>query len=151
MKTALKRLMQSLRMKLWKPKEGKRLAQSHKIVTLLAQALFTKTILGENTRALLSSDGKDATECCGPVRDFEEGRNEVEEGGCRSCLLHICTLSHTHTSTFSVVPVPAFNALWRSCPGVLAAALLSDCFIPPFPPRAQLLSFCALPRRREQQ
>lgn len=62
MKRALKGLIQSLLMKLWKPKEGKKLAQSHKIVTLLARALSTKTI-GKNTRALLSNNGKDATEC----------------------------------------------------------------------------------------
>lgn len=33
-------------MKLWKPKEKERLAQGHKIVTLLAQALYTKTVVG---------------------------------------------------------------------------------------------------------
>lgn len=132
MKTALKRLMQSLRMKLWKPKEGKRLAQSHKIVTLLAQALFTKTIVGENTRALLSSDGKHATECCGPVRDFEEGRNEVEEGtvGAVSCTA-THSLTHTHPRSLwfqfqpSMLSGEAALGFWLQPSCLTASSLLS--------------------------
>lgn len=79
------------------------------------------------------------------VGDESEGfrREDGSRGGrgYRSWLLH----------TISGVPVPAFSALQRGLPRVLAVALLSGCFIPPLPPRAQLLSFCALPRRRELQ
>lgn len=46
MKRALKGLIHYLRMKIWKTKERKRLAQGHKMLTPLAQALSTKTIVG---------------------------------------------------------------------------------------------------------
>ena len=80
--------------------------------------------------------------------------------GCGSCLSRIYTQSHTqlhalthsHTLTrtlmFSIFPV---QCSLEGLPWVLAVALLSGCFIPSLPPRAQLLSFCALPRRRELQ
>lgn len=75
------------------------------------------------------------------------------------------SLTHMHTVTYTIARTDTFSQshahayvfyLPSQCsleglPWVLAVALLSGCFIPSLPPRAQLLSFCALPRRRELQ
>lgn len=69
-------------------------------MTLWAQVLFHQNNCGKKTRAFLPNNGKGAAESA--VRDFEEGRNEEEEGSEEPPLAHMRAHTHTHSHVRSL-------------------------------------------------
>lgn len=99
MKRTLEGLTQSLRMKIWTTMERKRLAQVHKIVTLLARTLSTETIVGKRQGLPLASD-VEKTLLRGQLtyEGFRRGGHEEEECAV-GAVSHAYAHGHIHNCT----------------------------------------------------